>query len=218
MGKSFRLAQKSGIILPVKPKPHIVPPASCAAYRKVGGRTGLHNLAGGATIFIYRAVFPNGKCYVGQTRKLPKYRWAEHISAAKKGRNKNLPFARALLKYGDSVKWEVIAEVPAMWANEEEKRLIAENNALVPNGYNLREGGNVAPVSAATRAKISAGMMGEKNPMFGKHYTAEERAEMGAKIRAAKAKIPTKGKGLEFPSQRNTAPKYPKPCGRITPE
>ena len=160
---------------------HIAPPVA----RVPCGRNGLHTLSGGATVFIYRAVFPNGKCYVGQTVDCAR-RWKKHIWDAKAGRSVNLYLQNALRKYGDSVVWEVIAEVPAMWANDEEIRQIAAHNSIVPNGYNIVRGGKNKDCPAETRAKISASVRAAKK-VKPDNKTKEWRENLSKSLRAFNA-------------------------------
>lgn len=48
---------------------------------------------------------------------------------------------------------------------------------MVPNGYNLTEGGDSSSFCEESRAKMSAARTGEKNHFFGKHHTAESMAK-----------------------------------------
>ena len=115
-----------------------------------------------AMITIYRAVFPNGKCYVGQTKRWPRRR-QRHISDAASGKHCNAALSNALRKYGDAVKWEVVAKVIPEWANAAEQNAILASGSMSPAGYNLREGGDCAPVSEETRAKQSRQRKGRRH-------------------------------------------------------
>lgn len=127
----------------------------------------------------------NGKQYVGQTWQSLEKRWAEHCLVA---RSKTHPFSRSILKYGaDVFEVEILYEgvTDQSELDELEKLVIKEYETLVPNGYNLQEGGRggrhselsknkVAEYrrgrkhSDDTKQKISESMKGEKNPNFGK--------------------------------------------------
>ena len=135
---------------------------------------------GRETSFIYRITLPNG-VYVGQSVNYPKRR-REHTNMAKSGKHYNPRLGRALAKHGAEVKWDIIAVVPAMWANDEETRQIRAHNCVHPHGYNLDEGGGAGRKTADTRAKISAAMTGRKRPPM----SAEWRERLGASNRGKK--------------------------------
>ena len=147
---------------------------------------------------IYRATALNGKCYIGQSVNSLAKRKRDHISAARRGTHNNKHFARALLKYGDKMKWEVIYRVPQERADEAERNAIIANNSLAPHGYNAREGGNTAPVSDETRRNMSASqkrrfsdpaeLAQQSARRKGKKHTAKARKEM-SKTRTGK-KLP----------------------------
>lgn len=81
----------------------------------------------------------NGKVYVGKTVDLEQRLW-KHRHAAKS--RKNLPFYRAVRKYGwDGFSFEVVAELASVAeANELERRLIAETPRTL--SYNVALGGD----------------------------------------------------------------------------
>lgn len=91
----------------------------------------------------------NGKIYIGQSIH-PNRRWIEHKQAAMNGID-DYPIHLAIRKYGkDNFIFEIL-EWTSDYDNEEIK-LIALYNSLIPNGYNIREGGQ------------SLVMYGEDNP------------------------------------------------------
>jgi group I intron endonuclease len=107
----------------------------------------------------------NGKIYIGQTIKKPETRWRNHICSAGKG--SNYAFHRAICKHGkDAFIWEVIVIADETNLNSLEVFYIKQFKSLVPNGYNLTEGGegkrgwNPSP---ETRAKISIAHIGMKH-------------------------------------------------------
>lgn len=85
----------------------------------------------------------NGKQYVGQTVHYnPLERWRRHLYDAA-SRTGDTVFCRALRKYGeDSFTFEVIDyAADALSLGAKEASYIEELNTLLPNGYNMREGG-----------------------------------------------------------------------------
>ena len=59
---------------------------------------------------IYKANFPNGKCYIGQTKNELNTRIIQHKSDSKYNTT-NIPFYNAIKKYGfDNIVWEIIDE------------------------------------------------------------------------------------------------------------
>lgn len=83
----------------------------------------------------------NGKKYVGQTIRPLSERWKDHCRA----KDKNY-FHNAIRKYGaDNFTREVIDTAETVEElDEKEIYWIAKLNTLFPNGYNLKEGGNVS--------------------------------------------------------------------------
>lgn len=131
-----------------------------------------------------------GKCYIGQTTQTLSRRFAGHRYDI----NDNLPIHRALKKYGEL---NFICEEIASYTNMEdlnnaEHYYIEWFNCLIPNGYNIRAGGNNGgALHESTRKKIGDANRGEKNffygkpgPMRGKKHTQE-----------AKTAISDSGKG-----------------------
>jgi group I intron endonuclease len=84
-----------------------------------------------------------GKCYIGQTTKLPESRWKQHInSLAKKG---GCPALKdAITKYGiDSFTFRVLIICFDDAIHLIEKEYIEKYQAQVPNGYNILPGGQL---------------------------------------------------------------------------
>lgn len=72
-------------------------------------------------------------------------RWGSHITEAlnPNSRNSCVLLNNAIRKYGkDAFKVTVIDEVPISEVGEKEAYYIKELNTIVPNGYNIREGGD----------------------------------------------------------------------------
>ena len=91
------------------------------------------------TYLIYKHTSPSGKCYIGQTGDYEK-RCKNH----KKPNNNCVAFRNALNKYGwDNFTHEILHKnLSKDSANVLEELYILEYNSIVPNGYNLKSGGN----------------------------------------------------------------------------
>ena len=120
---------------------------------------------------IYMAESPGGKRYIGQTR-LPLSR---RIGLHKTNKNKHCrALAAAMVKYGNEMKWCIIAEPPVACLDEFEAFYIRELGTVSPGGYNLTHGGDShGGDSDETRVRKSAAHRGRK-------HTAESRANMSA--------------------------------------
>lgn len=86
----------------------------------------------------------NNKCYIGQSNN-PMARYKQHVFRAKNGEDKGRSAIHdALREVGeDSFIFEVIGWFEDY--NEKEKHYIHYYNSLVPNGYNILEGGQDPP-------------------------------------------------------------------------
>jgi hypothetical protein len=92
--------------------------------------------------YIYKITnIKNNKCYIGETIQDIKKRWRDHLSAIKRdGGCKALK--SAITKYGlESFKFEIIIICFDDDRLIYEKQYIKKYNSLVPNGYNILEGG-----------------------------------------------------------------------------
>lgn len=115
------------------------------------------------TPVVYCATAPSGKQYVGCSVRGLDSRKHEHQS---RHRHRNLPFYKALCKYGfDSFSWEILwqgGDPDEMYAKERE--FIASMNTKVPRGYNLADGGG-GPLgwipSEETKQKIREANLGK---------------------------------------------------------
>lgn len=94
---------------------------------------------------IYKAVFPNGKIYIGQTVRSIKKRIQQH---KKDSKFKNFVFYKAIRKYGwENIKWYILEQCETknelnereIYWIEKEKSFINFTNS---NGYNTTLGGN----------------------------------------------------------------------------
>ena len=84
---------------------------------------------------------PSGKRYVGITTKTLARRKSVHLSAAKRG-GKNI-FYNAIRKYGDALKWSVVAEgeFDREFLAMAEQEAIKHYKTKHPDGYNMTDGG-----------------------------------------------------------------------------
>ena len=107
---------------------------------------------------IYKASFPSGKSYIGQS-----WNFAERRRQHRK-RTDCAKFAAARDKYGwDSIVWEVLAECDTQSAADYlEKHYITLYDSI-DNGYNLKTGGKGGKHSEETKRKCAAGNLGRKH-------------------------------------------------------
>ena len=88
---------------------------------------------------IYKITSPSGKVYVGQTIQ----KFNVRIRSHQRKDSKCTLLKRAIDKYGDEMKYEIVEEdVPQEQLDEREIYWINELHSLAPNGYNLNTGGN----------------------------------------------------------------------------
>lgn len=93
--------------------------------------------------FIYKITNTvSGSIYIGQTRVEDPYeRFKAHLSNARRGIGCPA-LTDAIISYGeDKFKFQVLIICLDQDINEYEKEYIAKYNSLVPNGYNILEGG-----------------------------------------------------------------------------
>lgn len=124
---------------------------------------------------IYKVVSLSGKVYVGQTILSLKRRKQSHVSKAFNKASKvfDLKFSRAIRKYGDSLRWETLCEVPYDKLDVLERLYIEQFNSY-EKGYNSTLGGESTrgiKLSDKTKKKISLAVMGKNNPFYGKKHS-----------------------------------------------
>jgi group I intron endonuclease len=114
---------------------------------------------------VYKVTSPSGKCYIGITVQDFNVRKLEHYNVAK-GKRRDGPFQRAILKYGDQLFWEVIDN--SATSLEELKKLEIKYIHIFDsynNGYNCTLGGEGNwgwKPSKEVREKISKSNKGQK--------------------------------------------------------
>jgi group I intron endonuclease len=173
---------------------------------------------------IYKATFPNGKCYVGQTIKELEHRKKQHIYCLDR---ENLAFHNAIKKYGaECIVWEVIDTAENIEdLNAKEVAWIAFHksyaHAAESNGYNLTLGGGGGSagrlISSETRAKMRAAQLGRT---YGEETRAKvSRAGKGRKrseeTRAKMRKPKAKGFGEKVSAVHLGRKRSPETCERI---
>lgn len=142
--------------------------------------------------YIYVLLSPSGKRYIGQTITTVEKRINRHFADVRTGCS--LPIHNAMRKYGK--KSITIEQVCALKCSQDylnliEDRAIIFYNTLVPNGYNLRMGGNTGSPHKLTRIKMSNAKKGRPSPNKGKIGLGKGRKhskETKAKISAAASK------------------------------
>lgn len=118
----------------------------------------------------------NGKQYVGITKQNPESRWRNG-----KGYKHCVAFYRAIQKYGwDGFEHVIFADkLTKSEAENMEQILISKLHTCdVDYGYNISEGGCAPLLSDETKKKIAQSKLGEKNPMFGKKHTSEQKEHL----------------------------------------
>ncbi len=102
---------------------------------------------------IYKISSPSGKVYVGQTICSFEKRMQQHKSKF----SECTLVKRAIDKYGDEMKYEIIENnIPHNQMDEREIHWIKELSSLAPGGYNCDTGGNAyRTASQETKDKIS---------------------------------------------------------------
>lgn len=94
----------------------------------------------------------DNKIYVGQTIRDVEERWKDHL---KKGSNCRY-LKSAINKYGiNNFEFKLVCITFDNQLDDMEIKYIEQYNSLVPNGYNLRLGGNSGRHNAETKQKIS---------------------------------------------------------------
>ncbi len=142
--------------------------------------------------FIYKINFPNGKCYIGQTRVSVENRLKGHLKKS----SGCIMVSRALHKYKEEYTCEILEEIEDKFLNEREIYYISYYHSLEPNGYNYTEGGEGGSPSPETRKKIS--QRKKENPTIISQETREKmrkslgseefRFKMSQKHRSGKSK------------------------------
>ena len=129
----------------------------------------------------------NGMMYIGQTVHDIQTRFSDHCKKSSNCRY----LKHAIEKYGkDKFKIEVLSNCPDEDLDRLEKEYIEKNNTLVPNGYNLKDGGNSSRHNEETKKKISESLRLNTNRVsarsqLGKPHTEEEKLKISEGVKRA---------------------------------
>ena len=138
----------------------------------------------------------NNKRYIGYSIDIQR-RWTTHKRDLQNNKHENSHLQNAYNKYGENAfEFEIIEECIKENIKEKEKYWIAFYNSK-NEGYNMSEGGDgILNPTEDVRKKISEGLKGEKNGMYGVHLIGElngmygkQHTEETKKILSEKAKL-----------------------------
>lgn len=125
--------------------------------------------------YIYKTTFPNGKIYVGQSHKNVEFNPKYHGSG--------IIVVKFLKTHNENeLKTELIE-----WCYSKEELdtkeiyWIKELNTLIPNGYNISEGGEGGNLGEAVNIKFKE--LNKTNRMHEKHHTEETKKKMSEKAK-----------------------------------
>lgn len=132
---------------------------------------------------IYAIKSPSGKVYIGQSRnfdkRLKQYKRMSCIT--------QVVLLNSFKKYGvENHTFDIIEECDIDKMNSRERYWQDYYNSLAPNGLNsILTKSNEAPrvVSKTTSKKLSDSKLGQKNPMYGRRKTDEEKKHLSNKFK-----------------------------------
>ena len=121
----------------------------------------------------------NGKIYIGQTKWKLEKRFRYHTYNC----SGCVALRNALYKYG--VENFTIEEIDCAESqselDEKETYWIKHYNCIVPNGYNLKNGGSTPTYSEESKIRMSknhADVSGMNNPRYGSHVSEEHKQKL----------------------------------------
>jgi group I intron endonuclease len=125
--------------------------------------------------YIYKITNKNtGKMYIGQTIQDLEERWRGHRSSKSNCRYLKL----AIKKYGIyNFEFKLICVCFDNDMDKFENDYIKKYNTLVPNGYNLREGGNGGRHNEETKQKISESLKNRTDIIYSKNQLGRPHTE-----------------------------------------
>lgn len=135
--------------------------------------------------FIYRITnLENQLVYIGQTTKSnPNARWLGHKRAVRYG-NGCPVLSNAIKHYGiDKFNFEVLLTCPNEELDQHEIEYIKQYNCIVPNGYNIQEGGNFGGMFKEHHTEEAKKGLSEKSIAY--YNDPEVRKAHGEKVREA---------------------------------
>jgi len=131
------------------------------------------------------------KIYIGQTKNSLEERWKSHLR-----KNSNCRYLSSAIKKHEIInfKFELVCISFDENLDEIEKEYIKKFNCLVPNGYNLKEGGNSSKHNEETKHKISQSLKGRKDiiyakPQLGKPHKEETKQKISKATKGRKFKV-----------------------------
>jgi group I intron endonuclease len=130
----------------------------------------------------------DNKIYIGQTTRDLNLRWKEHLR-----KNSNCRYlSSAIKKYGfDNFEFKIVCITFDEKLDNIEIEYIQKYNSLVPNGYNLRNGGNGGKHNEETKIKISESLKNRtdiiyKKPQLGIPLNEETKNKISLKLTGRK--------------------------------
>jgi group I intron endonuclease len=125
--------------------------------------------------YIYKIINKiDGKMYIGQTIKDLEERWRQHCNPKSNCRY----LKSAIKKYGvNSFEFKLICICFDNDLDNYECFYMNKYNTLVPNGYNLREGGNSGKHNEETKRKISETLKNRTDIIRGKSQLGKPHTE-----------------------------------------
>ena len=145
----------------------------------------------------------NGKSYIGQTVQRLSDRYYRHKRNAFKD-NYNTPLYNAMRKYGinNFTVEEIGGANNITELNYQEFLLIYKNDTMVPNGYNLKEGGYNTRLDGCTKKKISNTL---KKVIKKEHMEKMRQKSLDSIKRPVVVEDTKTGKLLKFSSIKDTS-------------
>jgi group I intron endonuclease len=130
----------------------------------------------------------DGKIYIGQTIQILEYRWRKHRNVG----SNCCYLKRAFNKYGtDNFEFKLICICFDEDLDKYEIQYMEKYNSMVPNGYNLRKGGNSGKHHEETKRKISESLKArtdiirpKTNYRLGKHHSEETKKKISDALKA----------------------------------
>jgi len=155
--------------------------------------------------YIYKIINKiTSKYYIGQTIQELNDRWRHHKSPKSNCRYLKL----AIQKYGiENFKFDLICICFDNDLDKYESEYIKKYNSLVPNGYNLREGGNSSRHNEETKNKISESLKNRTDIIRSKSQLGKPHTEE-VKNKISKALIGIKKKPETIQKMREQRLKY----------
>lgn len=157
----------------------------------------------------------NNKKYIGYSIDIAR-RWQTHKRDLKNNKHENEHLQNAYNLYGeDSFVYEIIEECKENQLKEHEKYWIKYYNSK-ENGYNMSDGGDgILNPPEDVRKKISEGLKGSKNGMYGVHLTGEKNGMYGKHHTEETKKILSEQAKQRIGAKSNRARKVQASTGEI---